>query len=297
MRIRLAARFLALTVLTVSISGCLTRTRVLERRQVNTSNLLTATLQQLIQEVNSDAKKIHSLNATVEIATSVGGAKKGKVTEYQEIKGYILERDPDMLRVIGLFPIVRNRAFDMVSDGKTFKLSIPPLNRFIEGPAGEPEQPSTNTLENLRPSIFFDSLLLHEIGSDDVVALEQSSEVVPDANNKKKSWEVPDYVLDVIRPDGSNMGRLERKIVFARTDLQPHHQMIYDQNGALVTEATYENFSDFEGIKFPTEIVINRPKEEYSIRLTVEKLEVNKPLSDEQFALVQPPGAQLKTLK
>jgi outer membrane lipoprotein-sorting protein len=297
MHIRPAARFLALTFLALSISGCLTRTRVLERRQVNTSNLLTATLPQLIQQIDSDAKKIHSLNATVEIATAVGGAKKGKVTEYQEIKGYILERDPDMLRVIGLFPIVRNRAFDMVSDGKTFKLSIPPLNRFIEGPAGEPEQPSTNTLENLRPSVFFDSLLLHEIGAEDVVVLEQSTEIVPDASNKKKSWEIPDYLLYVIRRDGSNMGRLVRKITFARTDLLPHRQMIYDQNGAVATEATYEDFSDFSGVKFPTKIVINRPKEEYSIRLTIEKLEINKPLSDDQFALAQPPGAQVKTLK
>jgi outer membrane lipoprotein-sorting protein len=297
MHIRPAARFLALTFLALSISGCLTRTRVLERRQVNTSNLLTATLPQLIQQIDSDAKKIHSLNATVEIATAVGGAKKGKVTEYQEIKGYILERDPDMLRVIGLFPIVRNRAFDMVSDGKTFKLSIPPLNRFIEGPAGEPEQPSTNTLENLRPSVFFDSLLLHEIGAEDVVVLEQSTEIVPDASNKKKSWEIPDYVLYVIRRDGSNMGRLVRKITFARTDLLPHRQMIYDQNGAVATEATYEDFSDFSGVKFPTKIVINRPKEEYSIRLTIEKLEINQPLSDDQFALAQPPGAQVKTLK
>ena len=165
------------------------------------------------------------------------------------------------------------------------------------GPAEESEQPSTNTLENLRPSVFFDSLLLHEIGSDDVVALEQSTEIVPDANNKKKSWEIPDYVLVVIRRDGANMGRLVRKIIFERTDLQPHRQLIYDQNGALATEATYENFSDFSGVKFPTKIVINRPKEEYSIRLTIEKLEVNKPLTDEQFALAQPPGAQVKTLK
>lgn len=264
---------------------------------MNTSNLLTATLPQLIERVDRDAKKIHSINAQVEIATSVGGAKKGKVTEYQEIKGYMLERDPDMLRVIGLFPIVRNHAFDMVSDGKTFKLSIPPLNRFIIGPAEEPAQPSTNTLENLRPSVFFDSLLLHEISSEDVVALEQGTDIVPDANNKKKSWEIPNYVLIVISHEGANMGRLVRKITFARTDLQPYKQMIYDQNGAMATEATYENFSDFSGIKFPTEIVINRPKEEYSIKLTIEKLEINQPITDEQFVLAQPPGAQVKILK
>lgn len=296
MHIRSAARVLLLSILVISFSGCLTRTRVLERRQVNTSNLLTANLAQLVERIDADARKIQTLNATVEIATSVGGAKKGKVTEYQQIKGYILEKDPDMLRVIGLFPIVRNRAFDMVSDGKTFKLSIPPMNRFIEGPAEESSQPSTNTLENLRPSVFFDSLLLHEIRPDEVPVLEQATEIVPDSNNKKKSWEIPDYVVDVIRHEG-NSWYLQRRITFERTDLKPHHQMIYDRSGVLATEATYENFSDFSGISFPTEIVINRPKEEYSIQLTIEKIDINKPLTDDQFALTQPPGAQVKVLR
>ncbi len=38
-----------------------------------------------------------------------------------------------MLRMIGLFPIVRNKAFDMVSDGDRFKLSIPARNKFYVG--------------------------------------------------------------------------------------------------------------------------------------------------------------------
>ena len=35
--------------------------------------------------------------------------------------------------MIGLMPIVRNHAFDMVSDGRDFKLWIPPKNRFVVG--------------------------------------------------------------------------------------------------------------------------------------------------------------------
>ena len=296
MQIRSAARSLAVAVLVLSVSGCLVHTRTLQRRQVNTSNLLVATLPQLVERINAEARKIHSVSATVEIATSLGGAKKGKVTDIQQIKGYILEKDPDMLHVIGLLPIVRSRAFDMVSDGKTFKLSIPPLNKFIEGPAEESPQPSANTLENLRPHVFFDSLLLHEIRSDEIPVLEQGTEIVQDANNKKKSWEIPDYVVSIIEREG-NMWRLERKITFARTDLMPHRQLIYDRAGALVTEALYENFADFGGVNFPAKITINRPKEEYSIQIIIEKLEVNKALAEDQFVLAQPPGAQVKILK
>src|SRR5882724_2398684 len=100
MRIRRAARSLAVALTMLSLSGCLFRTRVVGRRQVNTSNLLSATLPELVERINSEARKIRSFNATVEIATSIGGAKKGKVTDVQQIKGYILEKDPAMLHVI-----------------------------------------------------------------------------------------------------------------------------------------------------------------------------------------------------
>jgi len=296
MHIRSAARSLGIAVLVLSVSGCLVRTRTLERRQVNTANLLVADLPQLVERINSEARKVHSFSATVEIATSLGGAKKGKVTDIQRIKGYILEKDPDMLHVIGLLPIVRSRAFDMVSDGKTFKLSIPPMNRFITGPAGESPQPSTNTLENLRPHVFFDSMLLREITPEEIAVLEQSTDVVQDTTNKKKSWEIPTYVVNVIDKDGDKW-RLQRKITFSRLDLKPHKQMIYDQTGQVATEATYDNFTDFQGVIFPSQITINRPKEEYSIQITIEKIEVNKPLTDDQFALAQPQGAQVKVLK
>ena len=43
--------------------------------------------------------------------------KKGHVTDYKEIRGYVLARQPGSLHMIGLMPIVRTTAFDMVSDG------------------------------------------------------------------------------------------------------------------------------------------------------------------------------------
>src|SRR5712671_4925501 len=111
------------------LGGCLFRSHSVERK-VSTAVLKEATKDELIGIINREAAKIQTLNATVDISPAVGGSKKGKVTEYQEIRGYILVRKPAMLRMIGLFPIVRNRAFDMVSDGRDFKLWIPPKNRF-----------------------------------------------------------------------------------------------------------------------------------------------------------------------
>src|SRR5271170_3758378 len=123
---------ICLIVLLLGETGCLFRTRVVEPR-TSTAKLQTSTKQELVARINQEATGIKTLNATVDIDTSVGGEKKGKITEYQEIRGYILVRKPDMLRMIGLFPIVRNTAFDMVSDGNRFKLSIPAKSKFYVG--------------------------------------------------------------------------------------------------------------------------------------------------------------------
>jgi outer membrane lipoprotein-sorting protein len=274
-------------------TGCLFRTRVVEMR-TSTARLQTATKQELVARINSDAANIQTLNATVNIDTSVGGEKKGKVTDYQEIRGYILVRKPDMLRMIGQFPIVRNTAFDMVSDGNRFKLSIPAKNKFYIGSA-EVTRPSSNALENLRPQVIYNALFLPQIDpNDEIAVLENSTETVVDARTKKLVGQ-PDYVIDIIRRSGNDW-YLAREIVFERVNLVPHRQIIYDNMGEVITEATYQVYKDYNGASFPNVIEINRPQEEYSIRLTIEKLTINEPLRDDQFALQQPPGSQLVNL-
>jgi hypothetical protein len=93
--------------------------------------LKTATQQQLIDYVNAQSDKIQSMQATVDIDASAGDPKNGRITDYKEIRGYVLLRKPAMLRMKGLLPVVRNTAFDMVSDGQEFKLWIPPKNKFV----------------------------------------------------------------------------------------------------------------------------------------------------------------------
>jgi len=262
--------------------------------RTSTAKLQTATKQELVDRINRDAANIKTLNATVDIDTSVGGERKGKVTDYQEIRGYILVRKPDMLRMIGLFPIVRNTAFDMVSDGNRFKLSIPAKNKFYVGSA-EVTKPSSNALENLRPQVIYSALFLPQIDSNDEIAvMENDSENVVDAKTKRLV-EQPDYVIGIIRRSGNDW-YVARKIVFDRVNLVPHHQIIYDSRGEIATEATYQVYKDYDGVSFPNVIEINRPQEEYIIRLTVEKLTINEPLHDDQFALQQPPGSQLVNL-
>lgn len=284
------SRYLAVLVLlaTLPLGGCLFHTHKVE--QINLAILKNATKQDLIGYINSEAGKIQSMQATVDIDTAVGGAKKGRVTEYEQIRGFVLARKPEMLRMIGLYPIVRNRAFDMVSDGHDFKLWIPTKNRFVVGRNDVMSPNPTQPLENLRPQIIYEALLLHEIGPGETAILENGTETVTDEKGRQR--EQPDYVIDVIRSHGDDSW-LSRKVIFSRTDLHPNRQLIYDELGTLVTDARYSDYKDYSGLNFPSKIEIKRPEEEYDITLTILKPGLNQPLTDDKFVLEQPAGAQV----
>jgi outer membrane lipoprotein-sorting protein len=261
---------------------------------VSTAPLKSATQQDLLEYINTQAARVHSMQATVDIDTSVGGVKKGKVTDYQQIRGYVLVRKPAMLRMIGLMPIVRNRAFDMVSDGREFKLWVPPKNRFVMGRNDVETHNPAQPLENLRPQHIYDALLLREIDSQNEIAVvENDYEMVTDVKGHKVQQ--PDYEIEVIRK-GEHGWFLSRKIMFSRTDLQPHRQLVYDQNGNLATDSRYEDYKDYSGVNFPSQIEIWRPQEEYDITLTIVKLHLNESLPDDRFVLDQPPGAEVVRL-
>jgi outer membrane lipoprotein-sorting protein len=270
------------------LAGCLFRSRRVE--QPVALPVKTATAQELIEYVNTQASRIQSMQATVDIDTSVGGEKKGKVTEYQQIRGYVLARKPAMLRMIGLMPIVRNRAFDMVSDGREFKLWIPPKNRFVVGRNDIETHGGNQPFENLRPQHIYDALLLRHIDPEtEIAVMENDTASMTDSKGRKVLR--AEYTLDIIRTGERPF--LSRKIVFSRTDLLPHRQLLYDAEGDIVTSALYENYREDNGVNFPWRIEIVRPQEEYDITLTILKLELNQLLPDDKFVLEQPPGVEV----
>jgi outer membrane lipoprotein-sorting protein len=282
--------FVPLFLTTLFATGCLFRTRPVEERY-SKAPLKEASQQQLIDSINQQAQAIQSLKATVDIDTSAGGAKKGQVTDYKEIRGYVLLRKPDSLHMIGLMPIVRTTAFDMVSDGQNFKLWIPPKNRFVVGSNQTQAIKSDQPMENLRPRNIYEALVIPSIDPDAEIAVpENSYEILHDAKGHRVLQE--DYELIIIRRVG-NGGKLARKIVFSRTDLKPHRQYVYDDDGKVATDVKYAEYKDFDGVSFASRIEISRPEEEYDITLNMLKVEINTTLTNEQFTLDQPAGAEV----
>ena len=283
-----------LALLLPVLTGCLSHTRKLQQPRL-AGAALNADAVQLVEAVNHRYNQINSLTATVEFAASVGGAHKGQQTDYPSFQGYILFRKPEMLRVLGLVPVLHTHAFDLASDGSNFTLLIPSKSRAIEG-TNAVSKPAANALENMRPAVFLDSILIHSIAPDRIVTLTHSSQTSFEGKNKQLI-ETPQYDLTVLNPGHSNPGsglaqiaKPTRVIYFSRVDLMPSEQDIYNNDGDLETQVRYGPYQMFNGMAFPSTISIDRPLEEYRIVLTVSKVTFNQALPDEQFQTKVPDG-------
>ena len=265
-------------------------------RMISAATLKEATLAQLEASMDAIADRLQTLKLTVEMDLSTGGAKKGIVTDYRQVSGYVLVRKPGMLHMIVRAPVVGNRIVDMVSNGKTFAVAFnsPTASKYYVG-SNQVITPSDKPLENMRPQHVLDALLIKPVdhAAGEVEVLEQSTDIVKDPKTKKEFLR-PNYVVWVISKDEAG-SYLSRRIVFSRDDLMPHEQYLYNRQGQLMTIARYDYTTpvagDLADNKFPGMIQIERPIEEYSIKLTVEKASINLPLGDDQFEVAQPPGS------
>lgn len=283
-----------LPIVLLAINGCGFRSSHPVKMRTSTAVLKEATRDELVQIINTNAEKLKTLKATVDIDSSELLVKKDKVKDNPQVAGLILVRKPEMLRMRIYVPLLHNIMADMVSNGKTFELASPIKSKFYVGSNEQPVKPSPQPLENLRPQHISDALLLKPIDPEkEIAVVENTTEIVKDPKTHKDVEQAAYTLLIIEKGDGGNY--LARKIVFSRTDLLPHEQSIYHQ-GQLVTFARYENFSDYAGTMFPGIVSIQRPVEGYGITISMVKLDVNVPLTDEQFVLTQPPGSQLINL-
>jgi len=277
-----------------ALTGCLTHTyKVQKTRPADV--VMNATLDQLLAQVETRFEQTKSLNATVEIVASEGGARVGQVIEHPSFSGYIFLRKPEDLRVLLRVPILGSQALDMVSDGKSWKLWIPPRHVAMVG-TSEVKDPSQHGLEGLRPAVIFDSLLVHGLGPDQIVALNQDTRVFENEKKKKDLIEEPDYDLEILAQPKNQTAHTVRVIHIGRSTLLPYQQDIYGADGTVVTRAFYSNYQKFGDVPFPMKIEIRRPQDQYTLTITISKLTLNQPLEDDQFDLKIPEGVPIKTM-
>ena len=288
------------TLLLPVLTGCLSHTRKLEQPEL--IPVINPDVAQLIEIINHRYQQVSSLTATLDFAVSVSGSDRAEWTDYTPCLGYLLFRKPYMLRVLVLVPVLHTRAMDLASDGTTFTLLIPPKNRVIQG-KNTVTKLGVNPLENLRPNVFMDTFLIHDIAPNQIVSVIQEKTMKENARTKQL-MELPEYDLTVFdevprspQSASAQIAKPQRVIRFGQSDLLPIGQDIYDANGNLETQVVYGPYRDFGGIMFPSTIDVNRPFDRYRIRLTVNKLAVNQSVADDNFELKIPKGIQVEKVE
>jgi hypothetical protein len=244
--------------------------------------LLQATREELIAKYNELGHAVRTLNAKVELQTHTGSRYTGVIENYSKLSGFILAVKPSHIRMIGQAPVVGSNVFDMVSDGETFRIFIPPKGKFIVGPAHF-ERPSKKPLENLRPQHVLDALFWPELEAIPTVLFQEE-------NQGADRY----YVLTVVHPGA--IFEVERRIWVDRTDLSLARVEIFETGGRLVSDIRYTDWEGQGEERYPREILLDRPHDDYRIEIRVSHLTLNLEIADDRFHLEQPPGTQLVTV-
>ena len=226
---RVFSTVLLVCLASAGATSCVVRRRLIARKGApNTQQqLLTADRQSLIESIARQYEAIRDFNAEIDMVPALGTAEKSKITEYKDVRAYVLFRKPSDIRLIGLYPVVRNKAFDMVSNGEQFKLFVPSKNRFLIG-KNEMETPSPNKLENLRPQHFLDAMMVKPIDTTNEKVLLMN---LTDEDNAF-------YILPVVHENGNGQLVLSRSVWFNRYNLTIARQFIFDERGNILHPRT-----------------------------------------------------------
>ena len=252
---------------------------------------LTASKQELLAAYNRQAEAVTSLNAAVKLLLTAGSTYTGVIEQYHEVSGFILAQKPANIRVIGQAPVVGTNIFDMESDGETFRIFIPSRHKFLTG-STTLERPSAKPIENLRPQHLTGAIFWEPVPAQTLVLLEEAAEA-------GSSY----YVLTVARPVASETSaastsaagdwEIASKIWFDRADLSVGRLQTYEAGGKLGSDIRYSGWSQFGTTRYPRQISLARPGNDYKLDISVNRLTLGEAIAPERFVLEQPPGTEL----
>jgi outer membrane lipoprotein-sorting protein len=271
--------------------GCVTIKR---RHQVTKEEIrpqLDSSQGKLLADYNAQVRAVQSLQATVDLIPSTGSSYSGVIEDYHDVPGFILAQRPANVRVIGQAPVVAKNIFDMVSDGKEFRIFIPSKNTFLVGPTAL-IRPSKQPIENLRPQHVVEALFWPELPPSAKVLFEEF-----DFDSARY------YVLTVLRDREDGKLEIARKIWYDRADLKVSRVQLFGANGILESDMEYSDWQPVASApgaapataqtSYPRDIHIWRPVDDYKLEIRILKLTLNEPISPDRFDLPQPPGTKL----
>jgi outer membrane lipoprotein-sorting protein len=273
--------------------GCVTIKRRTAVKKEEIRPQLESSEESLLNSYNQQARAVQSLQATVDLIPITGTTYSGVIEEYHDVTGFILAQRPATVRIIGQAPVVAKNIFDMVSDGKEFRIYIPSRNSFLVGPTTL-DRPSSKPIENLRPNHIVDALFWPELTPGKNVLFEQF-----DFDPGRY------YILTLLREMGGGKLEIARKIWYDRADLKVSRVQLFGAGGKLDSDIVYSDWQPAgttpvaanapaaTSTNYARDIKIWRPQDDYKLEIRILKLTLNEPISADRFELPQPEGTEL----
>ncbi len=252
-----------------------------------------ATIEELTEKLEAFGA-IRTMKSTVELRLSVvtdeqaaGGEDSGlrRVREFTEVRGFILIERPAKIRTIAELPVVKSKAFDMVSDGIEFKVHIPPKNRFLVGNAAA-SGPSKRRIDRVRPQHLLEAVLV------DPPRQNEPHRMLENVLYGDRAYQV----VHLMSRGAEGKLRLSRKIWFDRGGFHIARMQTFDDEADLVTDAFYTEWGEADGLPYPRTIFLSRPKDGYEVQLRIVKPGLNEALSEHSFELKAPKGVEIERI-
>jgi len=104
------------------------------------------------------------------------------------------------------------------------------------------------------------------------------------------------YVFAVIDVSAKDAQYYEKIWIDRSAGMQVGRKQMFGTEGRLETDVRYQNYQ-FEGeIAFPQVVVISRPMEDYTVKMTFQTETFNEPVPNDAFSLPRPDGSELVQL-
>ncbi|MGD9629916.1 MAG: hypothetical protein AB7V18_11785 [Pyrinomonadaceae bacterium] len=301
---RLRSSFLILATALLLFSGC----NVVKKESKTPILLKTenASQSELMGEVNRFAR-VTSMRAKMDLKFEDNSfAQFGSKEVYRSADGEVVVQRPASIYLKVQVPVIKTDVAQMTSDGEKFRVAILQDNgngkykKFVMGTnnadysklqkdlnaaegemSGEVRQ-NINAFANLRPQHFTDAMLVRPTSGDCIYTQSSIFQVEEDETQSKKSplRKVTRgyYLLDEFARAENGELKIKRRFWFDRVGgLRLARQQIFDAKGEIESDITYGREGKLtetnDYARLPLQILVTRPQEKYSMRLTYQSPE------------------------
>lgn len=259
-----------------------------------------ATQAELMAEVNRFAR-VASMRAKVDLKFEDNSfAQFGSKEVYRSADGEIVVQRPANILLKVQVPVIKSDVAQMTSDGEKFRVAIlqdggsgkykkfvigsnradySKLQKELDEPnGGDPAlKQNVNAFANIRPQHFTDAMLVRPTDSANLYAHSTIYQVEEDPSQKKKSplrtVNRGYYLLDEYIRNEAGGQVIARRFWFDRVGgIRLARQQIFDANGEIESDIVYGREGKLTATddytNLPLQIVVTRPQEKYSMRVT-----------------------------